>query len=196
MCFHSFTSFRRAGTAGLLLAAGLLLITPARAQSGGEDDTNEPPPPEEMPVSVDGYNPETEAEADAAQTLEQFGRMWESENMNTFDRIIADDADMVVIGTDAAEFIVGHDAFRQARAEQFEAFENVEFNVLSRSLKLSDSGTVAWFTQQFDLFTVAEGNPVNLEDLRLSGVMERRDGRWRIVQLHTSVPVPGRAAEY
>lgn len=177
----------------LLLTAVLAFSPPALAQNGSEDG---PPPPDSMPTSLDGYAPSSEEEAAALRTLEQFGRMWESENMNTFDRIIADDADMVVIGTDAAEFIVGFDAFRQAREKQFEAFENVEFNVNSRTLKLSESGEVAWFTEQFDLFTIAEGEPVSLEDLRLSGVMERRDGHWRIVQLHTSVPVPGRAAEY
>lgn len=184
--------FLPAAYVAALAAAALALLVPASAHA--QDDG--PPPPDAMPASLDGADPQNETEAAAFETLEQFGRMWEEENMDTFDRIIAQDADMVVIGTDATEFIVGHDAFKKVRAEQYEAFENVEFNVESRSLKVSESGTVAWFTEQFDLFTVAEGAPVNLEGLRLSGVMEMRDGRWQIVQLHTSVPVPGRAVEY
>jgi ketosteroid isomerase-like protein len=185
----------RAAALPMLLTVSLLLVAPARAQPDDNDDDG-PPPPNAMPASLGGFTPDTEAEAAALQVLKQFGRMWESEDMDTFDRIIARDAEMVVIGTDAAEFIVGYEDFRKARAAQFASFENVEFNVKGRSLDVSESGAVAWFTEQFDLFTVAEGDPVSLEDLRLSGVMEKRDGQWQMVQLHTSMPVEGRAAEY
>lgn len=68
--------------------------------------------------------------------------------------------------------------------------------VVKQRIRLSDSGNTAWFTEEFDLFTMAEGIPVRLSDLRLSGVLEKRDGEWVIVQLHTSVPVAGQAVEY
>jgi uncharacterized protein (TIGR02246 family) len=164
----------------LLLAAGPLAAM-------GQDTTASPPPD---PEAYSGELQNVKAVVDA------FGRMWEEEDLETFDRIIARDDDMVVIGTDSAEFVVGYEAFREARQAQYEAFENVDFNVQQQDIKLSESGTVAWFSETFDLFTVASGKQVNLDGLRVTGVLEKRDGQWKIVQLHTSVPVPGQAAEY
>ena len=158
----------------------------SEATSQDDEDDSDLPAPYEL-----------QGEQRAAQiALNQFGRMWENEDMDTFDRLIAHDADMVIVGTDEGEYVVGYDAFRRSRQQQFESFENVEFYVKNQHVKLSQRGHVAWFTEMFDLFILAEGSPVSLENLRLSGVMEKRGDQWKIVQLHTSVPVAGQAAEY
>ena len=128
--------------------------------------------------------------------LTRFGRMWEDEDMETFEEIIAHDPEMVVIGTDTSEYIVGYEPFKKARKQQFESFENIEFNVQERAVQLAETGTVAWFTEVYDVFLMAQDQPVSLDDIRVSGVMEKRDGAWVIVHLHTSVPVRGQAAEY
>ena len=187
------------------LSAALLWCAPAFAQqtdslssdslsagASSAETTPEEGGDSDMPAPY-----ELQGEQRAARiTLDQFGRMWEDENMDTFDRLIARDADMVIIGTDEGEYVVGYEAFRRTRQQQFDAFENVEFYVKNQHIKLSKMGNVAWFTEMFDLFTLAEGSPVSLENLRLSGVMEKRGDQWKIVQLHTSVPVAGQAAEY
>lgn len=183
-------TIRRLPTVLAILTALLLLAASAHAQDDG------PPPSEAMPPGPDDRPAMSEAEAAALNTVDAFGRMWEDEDMDTFERIIAHDDDMVVIGTDSAEYVVGYEAFKKTRQEQFDAFENVEFYVRDQDLKLSDSGSVAWFSEQFDLFTVDENGPVTLNNARLSGVMEKRDGQWKIVHLHTSVPVAGQAADY
>ena len=91
----------------------------------------------------------------------------------------------------------GFDAFREARQRQFAAFDNVEFEAAEQRIRLAESGDVAWFSETFDLFLISQNQQaVGLEGLRLTGVLERRDGRWQIVQLHTSLPVRGQAAEY
>ena len=109
---------------------------------------------------------------------------------------ISEKADIVIIGTDEAENWIGYAAYRDARKRQFESFENVEFNVYDQRITLAASGDVAWFSQKFDLLVIAQGTPVSLEGIRLTGVLEKRRGYWQIVQLHNSVPVLGQAAEY
>ena len=69
-------------------------------------------------------------------------------------------------------------------------------NFIPRVVKLGANARSAWFSEQFDLFMLAQGDPVSLEGLRLTGGLEKRGDAWVIVQLHTSVPVPGQAAEY
>lgn len=137
-----------------------------------------------------------QARADVEEVVERFGRMWEDEDMETFAAIVANDADLVVVGTDAAEQIVGYDAYRELRRRQFASFENVEFDVRNRVIKIGSNATSAWFSEEFNLFMMAQGNPVSLEGLRLTGGLEKRGDDWVIVQLHTSVAVPGQAAEY
>jgi uncharacterized protein (TIGR02246 family) len=128
--------------------------------------------------------------------VDRFGRMWEDEDMEAFANVVAQDADIIIIGTDSAEVWLGYEAYRDARERQYASFENVEFNVYDQKIRLSESGTVAWFSETFDLVTIAQGNPVSLEGIRLTGVLEKRRGYWRVVQLHNSVPVLGQAAEY
>ena len=137
-----------------------------------------------------------QARADAEAVVERFGRMWEDEDMTTFAKIIAQDADLVVVGTDAAERIVGYEAYYDLRQKQFASFDNVEFDVRHRVVKLGADARTAWFSEEFDILMLAQGEPVSLEGLRLTGGLEKRGTDWVIVQLHTSVPVPGQAAEY
>ncbi len=136
------------------------------------------------------------ARAEVEEVVDRFGRMWEDEDMQTFAEIVANDADLVVVGTDAAEQIVGYETYAELRRRQFASFENVEFNVRNRVIKLGANAESAWFSEEFDLFLIAQGNPVSLEGLRLTGGLEKRGDDWVIVQLHTSVAVPGQAAEY
>lgn len=180
----------------VLIAFGCATTTVERAPEPAP-----PPPSSASPIDEPDRTAEQRAaraeELEAVETvIDRFGHMWEDEDIDTFDEIIAQDPDMIVIGTDTAEYIVGYEDFRQIRQEQFDSFDNVEFSVNNRDVRLSQGGTVAWFSEIFDLFIMAEENPVHLRDLRLSGVLEKRDGDWMIVHLHTSVPIAGQAAAY
>jgi ketosteroid isomerase-like protein len=172
----------------LLGAAVIVLMISGCRQPDGDDTTSDPvfPPAEEL----------VQARAEVESVIDRFGRMWEDEDMATFSKIIAHDADLFVIGTDAAEQIVGYDEYERIRRQQFSSFENVEFDVRNRVVKLGLDARTAWFSEEFDLLMLAQGDPVSLEGLRLTGGLEKRGEEWVIVQLHTSVPVPGQAAEY
>ena len=56
----------------------------------------------------------------------------------------------------------------------------------TRRMNLSETGTVAWFSALLDDFGEWQGEPVGWEDARWTGVLEKRDGRWVIVQMHFS----------
>ncbi len=135
-------------------------------------------------------------EATVKDAIDRFGRMWEDEDMAAFANLIAQDASIVIIGTDSAEQWIGYEAYRDARVRQYASYENVEFNTYDQQITLSHSSDVAWFSEKFDLLLIIQGQPVSLEGIRLTGVLEKRYGYWRIVQLHNSVPVLGQAAEY
>ena len=55
-------------------------------------------------------------------------------------------------------------------------------------IKFSQSGDVAWFYCVLDDINEWKGQPANWEKVRWTGVLERREGRWRVVQQHFSFP--------
>ncbi len=45
-------------------------------------------------------------------------------------------------------------------------------------------------------FIESKGEKYKFDDVRTTGVLENVDGTWRIVQIHTSLPVEGKAVSY
>jgi ketosteroid isomerase-like protein len=139
----------------------------------------------------------TEMKADAAKAaVDQFNQLFESEDMAAFDRLFAHDADAVSFGTDAAERFVGFDALRKSVTTQFASFEGSKLAVRDEVVTVSRGGDVAWFSEVVDWDTKAGGEAVSLKGSRFTGVLEKRDGEWKVVQFHASMPVQGQAAQY
>jgi ketosteroid isomerase-like protein len=72
-----------------------------------------------------------------------------------------------------------------------EIFKRPEFQYVSHKIKdltisISNSGNVAWFFCILDDINTWDGQPANWENTRWTGVLEKRDGRWVIVQQHFS----------
>jgi ketosteroid isomerase-like protein len=139
---------------------------------------------------------EMDAAAGAKAVVDQFNKIFESEDMAAFDRVFAHDADAVSFGTDAAERFVGYDALRKSVEAQFASFDGSKLTVRDEVVKASRGGDAAWFSEVVDWDTKAGGQPVNLKGCRFTGVLEKRDGAWKVVQFHASMPVQGQAAQY
>lgn len=79
-----------------------------------------------------------------------------------------------------AEFERGFDLWMDPR------FEATKTDVRKFRCRLSNSGEVAWFSAVLDDCYTWEGRPGCWKDTRWTGVLEMRDGRWQIVQMHFS----------
>jgi uncharacterized protein (TIGR02246 family) len=127
----------------------------------------------------------------------QLWESWESEDLELLSRIVAHDPDMVTLGTDAGERWVGWEAFRDSMQKQLEAFESIEVSPVEQAVKVHRDGAVAWFSDVVDMKVVtASGEAAEMKGTRVTGVLEKRDGSWLIVQIHVSLPVAGQAVEY
>jgi len=80
--------------------------------------------------------------------------------------------------------------------QQNAAFDNMHMDIHDQVIKISSAGDAAWFSQVIDWSIEAGGQPIKLEGARATGVLEKRDGKWLLVQMHFSVGVAGQAAEY
>ena len=58
---------------------------------------------------------------------------------------------------------------------------------MEQVIKVHASGNAAWFSLVFDETCVAQGEPVSVEGVRGTGVLEKMNNNWVIVQAHFSV---------
>jgi len=135
-------------------------------------------------------------QAAAKAVVDLFPQVMATEDMDLMGQIFAHDPNMVIFGTDASERWVGWDAFRASVEVQFASYENAEVVTRDQVVTVHPSGEVAWFSEVMDWHLTAGGEPVSLEGMRMTGVLEKRPGAWVFVQMHVSVPVAGQAVEY
>ncbi len=100
--------------------------------------------------------------------------------------VIADDADFLEVHPDG-EAIKGIGEFR--KAESFWGspdFKAVRFEIRDLRITLSKKGDTSWFYCLLDDINEWKGQPANWENTRWTGVLEKRNGRWVVVQQHFS----------
>ena len=148
-----------------------------------------------MTACVQNVDPVAEKAA-VKDVLDKMEQAMTSEDIESFASIVAHDTDMVNFGTDATERWVGWDALKSSMERQFAAFDKMQMSVRNQVIKVAAGGDVAWFSQVMDWNLEAGGKPVSLKGIRVTGVLEKRAGKWLIVQMHFSVGVAGQAAEY
>ncbi len=74
----------------------------------------------------------------------------------------------------------------QSRFWMYPHFPAVRYETRDLQIDFSRSGDVAWFYCLPDDINERKGQPASWENTRWSGVLERRRGRWVIVQMHFS----------
>ena len=121
---------------------------------------------------------------------------WETQDIAAISNVYAQDSDMIAFGTDLAERFVGWEDLEKSIKEMFAAFNDVTYEISNRTIKIGKSGDVAWFTEIQDIKLIMNEEKIELKNGRNTGVLEKRDGKWVIVQSHFSLPVEGQAAEY
>jgi len=65
-------------------------------------------------------------------------------------------------------------------------FKAVGHELHDLRINFSESGDVAWYYCILDDFNTWKGQPANWEKVRWTGVLEKRNGAWRVVQQHYS----------
>jgi uncharacterized protein (TIGR02246 family) len=123
--------------------------------------------------------------------VDQFQQVWETEDTTLFAKIMAHDADMVNFGSDASEHFVGWDALRDAVGGTFPALDSTKLVVSEQVIHVDPDGRTAWFSEMIDWNLRMNGQPVQMKGCRFTGVLEKRDGDWVIVQFHNSMPMSG-----
>jgi uncharacterized protein (TIGR02246 family) len=134
-------------------------------------------------------------QAEVKTVLDQYNQASEKEDMALLESLFAHDADMLLIGTDANEWWVGWPGFKKAVEQQFAAFEQTKITISDQTIHVHGDGLAAWVAEKMNFTIMTQGQNVEVA-IRFTCVLEKRQGRWLIVQGHASVPASGQVVTY
>lgn len=99
---------------------------------------------------------------------------------------------------DDAGTIEGFKAFTNLTENFFmhEDFKAISSKVREIKINLSKSGEVAWYSARLDDYNEWKGQPANWEDVRWTGVLEKQENKWVLVQMHFSFSAEQMAKKY
>jgi ketosteroid isomerase-like protein len=100
---------------------------------------------------------------------------------------MAHDKDLFVLWTDSNSTVSGWDQY----VKLFDTWMDPRFKatvteIREMQIHFSRSGTVAWYSATLDDLGEWDGKPTGARDIRWTGVLEKRAGKWVIVQMHGS----------
>jgi ketosteroid isomerase-like protein len=135
-------------------------------------------------------NAGAQTQADVRVVLQQWKDAYSQRDLDRALALIAPDEDVVAIGTGADEWRVGPE---QVKAQMQRDFAQAEaLSVAYEPLVISEAGAVAWVAGRASVQARADGQDLALTG-RFTAVLERRDGRWLLLQTHFSLPATEQA---
>jgi ketosteroid isomerase-like protein len=103
-------------------------------------------------------------------------------------RFLQDDS-TTYFGTDPHELWYGYEQIKENIQENFRTYG--KWTVMSKNLQVHRVGDAALFTDEVELAARFGGSSI-AEDARMSGVLVKKEGEWKIAQVHFSLGIPNR----
>lgn len=120
--------------------------------------------------------------------LENYILANENQDLDLIEKIWSPDEEIVLYGTDSDERLVGWSNIRTAIKEQFGFISDTYISASNQFIKLNCTGNTAWFAETLNYNYMYQGMAHKFEGLRFTGVVEKIDGKWLLVQAHLSLP--------
>ena len=131
---------------------------------------------------------DAKTEAEVMTIVNQFVESFTKKEINNNLALYASDDDVVLIGTGIDEKCVGLAAIR---GEAERAFKQSDEQSIRLGWHLvSAAGSVAWVASDGAVRAKVKGQETSFS-VRLTFVLEQREGRWQIMQVHGSLPAAG-----
>jgi hypothetical protein len=127
--------------------------------------------------------------AEVTNVLEKYVIANENQNFSLIEEIWANDDNILLLGTDSDEIYLGWNQIKKAIQHQFNAFEDTYIVVSDQRIQLNATGNTAWFSEYLNYNFIYKGEAKSFEGIRFTGVLEKREGVWELVQGHLSIPV-------
>lgn len=127
-------------------------------------------------------------EAAVLAVLDRFLEAYKKRDIDSLMANFAPDEDQVMFGTGLDEKRIGPDQIRFQAERDWSQMETLAFDFNWHHI--SAAGPVAWVAAE-GLGQGTVGGQAFEFPLRMTAVLEQRDGEWLLVQSHVSLPAPG-----
>ncbi len=120
--------------------------------------------------------------------LEKYQLANENEDFGICEEIWSTRDDIILIGTDRDEKLMGWKEIEKAIKKQHISFENTLITISDQEIRLNETGNTAWFSECLNFNFIYNEQAMSYEGIRFTGVLEKTDDRWKLVQGHLSIP--------
>jgi hypothetical protein len=103
---------------------------------------------------------------------------------------VAQDEEFFIFHPDSASTITGFNAFKNLAEKTWAnpKFKATRYEIRELNVHLSNDGSVAWYSCYLDDYGEWNGRETGWSNARWTGVLEKREGRWVLTQMHFSFP--------
>ena len=101
------------------------------------------------------------------------------------------DSTLFIFSPDSASTLTGFKTIRYLADNVWmtDHFKAVECNVKNLRIQFSKGGDVAWYSCYLDDISEWDGQKSGWLNVRWTGVLEKKEGKWLIMQMHFSYPL-------
>ncbi|MCW4029965.1 MAG: nuclear transport factor 2 family protein [Candidatus Bathyarchaeota archaeon] len=128
---------------------------------------------------------DSKTQNEVTSTLKQMFDAYQKRDLTAMLAVVAPDKDVIVIGSGADERSLGPEEFGKSAKRDWAQSETASINL--GDTKVSMAGVIAWFAADVTFQFAIRGEQSKLPG-RLTGVMEKREGKWLLMQMHFSTP--------
>lgn len=121
------------------------------------------------------------------KVLDKYRYANENQDINVIEEIWCPDETIVSIGTEKGERLIGFSQIESAVQRQFDTFKETFITPANQMVQISGDGKTAWFSQTMNYNFVLDGTAYSFKNLRYSGVLVKKEGKWKLVQTHMSI---------
>jgi hypothetical protein len=133
---------------------------------------------------------------EVVKVLDNFNKAHEERNLELLMTCFSDKSDIIILGTDENELYVDKISMGKSQKRAYETFKTIKLSIRDKVLKMCQDGNQAWFYMKVNWYVESGDNQYIFDGIRTTGVLEKENNKWKIVQLHTSMPVRGQAVNY
>ena len=109
-----------------------------------------------------------------------------SKDINLLYSVIANDTNYIEVDPND-KVVKGFQDFKKSEVFWMNPdFKAIRYEIKNLAINFAKSGDVAWFFCMLDDINEWKGQPANWENVRWTGVLEKRENNWVIVQMHFS----------
>lgn len=127
--------------------------------------------------------------AEISELLDLLATSTESGNLEMVEKIWCPKDDVILIGTENNEKLMGWTEIKKTMQGQFTTLEETLISITEQNIWLDRDARTAWFFEELNYNFIYNDKAMSIDGIRFTGVFVKSDeGEWRLVQGHMSRP--------